>query len=430
MAEPAIAPKKGGSSTFVMIAAFLFVVLIMFDPTLRQGTGDAVGFLFNPVAGLWGFDLMWTLLFASCVMIAATTAIRHFLVDWVHMARAQEIMRTFQKEFRAAQKSNNTYQLKKLTDAQPKIMQMQAEMSTNQLKPMAFTMLLVIPIFAWLSTFTAAPVMYAAALEGAPDPALVLAVNQDADAVAIAHADGPALSLLVAEDVYAYRLPGAKAQGALDLAHPKTGDVARFDLAATGAELNWSRHRVGTLPPGTYAVTPRGDAVDFTVPGDVKDHHTLTHVLVAVPDAGGLHDATVALVTGNGGALTVAVNSTVYALIPLSPGTGATGGFSDEIVPEGAKDPLAHWNVTVADHLLPGGPSNGAYSKLVPHSVRLPWNAASDLNGAWWVLPHWILLYSLFSMPIGQVTQKALKLLEYSRVDIDADGKSPGLTPE
>src|SRR5205823_5059746 len=97
-----------------------------------------------------------TILLASIILVVGTTAIRHFLVDWVGMARIQEAMRSFQKEFSQARKDNNTYKLKKLTDAQPEVMALQADMSTEQMKPMAFTMILVVPIFAWLYTFIAA----------------------------------------------------------------------------------------------------------------------------------------------------------------------------------------------------------------------------------------------------------------------------------
>lgn len=230
--------RKRSISTFLMIATFGIVLLIMFDNNLRLATGRAVGTVLEPVTTVWGNDPMLTILFASVIMILATTAIRHFLVDWVQMARVQEVMRAFQKEFAEARKANNTYKLKRLTDMQPELMKMQADLSTGQLKPMAFTMLIVIPIFAWLSTF------------------------------------------------------------------------------------------VLTLAPDGATCAP----------------------FIQVP-----------------------------------------------------------WN---------GQWSLGAHGKDV------------CAEGWWWILPHWIILYSLFSIPIGQITQKALKLWEYSKVDLDSDGRAPGLSVE
>jgi uncharacterized membrane protein (DUF106 family) len=155
MANPTTVQKKKSSpfTTAILFATFGLVLLIMLDNNLRLATGTYVGYLFDPLIGFNHEQPVLTIFLASVVLVIATTVIRHFLVDWVNMARVQEAMRSFQKEFAEARKSNNTYKLKKLTDAQPELMQLQASMTTDQMKPMAFTMLLVIPIFAWLSHF-------------------------------------------------------------------------------------------------------------------------------------------------------------------------------------------------------------------------------------------------------------------------------------
>lgn len=161
MGAPATFQRKQKSpwSTPLLLVSFGLVVLILFNETLRNWTGDAAGFVLQPVIGFrYAYPLL-TILLASVVLVIATTAIRHFMVDWVNMARVQEAMRSFQKEFMEARKANNSYKIKKLTDAQPEVMQLQAEMSTEQMKPMAFTMLIVVPIFAWLGTFVAALVV-------------------------------------------------------------------------------------------------------------------------------------------------------------------------------------------------------------------------------------------------------------------------------
>lgn len=159
VAEPlTIKKKKSGMSTFWLFASFGVVILILFNAPLRDFLGRIVGYALTPTIGFRYSNPILTILFASVILVVATTAIRHFLVDWVNMARVQEAMRAFQKEFGQARKDNNTYKLKKLTETQPEIMQMQAEMSAEQMKPMAFTMILVIPIFAWLYTFMAGAV--------------------------------------------------------------------------------------------------------------------------------------------------------------------------------------------------------------------------------------------------------------------------------
>lgn len=216
-----------------ILISFGLVLLILFNPALSARLGQIIGYAFEPVIGFEGRNPLLTVLLASVILVVATTAIRHFLVDWTKMARVQEGMRAFQREFSDARKTNNTYKLKKLTDAQPEVMSMQAELSGDQMKPMAFTMLLVIPIFAWLGHFMGA-------------------------------------------------LPGAPTDG--------------------------------------------GCGIPIAVPWDPS------------------------------------------------------------------------WELV--------GPT--------------------DCGGGWWFLPHWILLYSLFGIPFGQVAQRLLKLWEYRHVDLDQDGKPAG----
>ena len=156
MADAAPA-KKSAFGTPLIILSFVLVFFILFDfpKGIRDGTAWLAGFILQPVIGFGGRYPLLTVFLASVVLVIATTAIRHFLVDWTKMARVQEAMRAYTTEMKEARKSNNTYKLKKLTDAQADVMQLQASVQTDQMKPMALTMLLVIPIFAWLGAFLA-----------------------------------------------------------------------------------------------------------------------------------------------------------------------------------------------------------------------------------------------------------------------------------
>lgn len=151
-----VAERKGGffGTPFVLLSFVLVFVVLFWEPA-RTGTAVAAGFVLTPLIGFGGAAPLWTIFLASVVLVIATTAIRHFLTDWTKLARMQEAMRAFGKEMKEARKSNNTYKLKKLTEAQTDLMQLQSEAQMEQMKPMALTMLLVIPIFAWLGVFLA-----------------------------------------------------------------------------------------------------------------------------------------------------------------------------------------------------------------------------------------------------------------------------------
>lgn len=147
-------PKRRGS--FLTIAIFALVLMVMFDPNLRDMTGNAVGVVMNPLIGFGGGFPVLTILIAGTLMVVATTAMRHFTTDHLEMAKTQAYMREFNKELMKARKENNTYRLKALTDKQPEVMKKQQELSSSQLKTMPLTMIVVIPLFAWLASFLTA----------------------------------------------------------------------------------------------------------------------------------------------------------------------------------------------------------------------------------------------------------------------------------
>ena len=152
MADAAAAPKKK-SSSFLTILSFAAVFLILFNEGLRNQLGEWVGLVFDPLLGFGGRFPVLTILLAGTIMVLLTTLIRHFTTDWLEQARISAYMRSFNKELMAARKENNTYKMKKLQDRQPEVLKMQQEMSAKQMRTMPLTMVVVVPLFAWLFLF-------------------------------------------------------------------------------------------------------------------------------------------------------------------------------------------------------------------------------------------------------------------------------------
>ena len=146
-------PKAGSLWTFVAFGAILFV---MFNEKLRTQLGQWVGVVMDPLIGFDGKYPVLTIVIAGTLMVLATTLLRHFTTDWLEQARAQAYMRSFTKEFSAARKANNTFKMKKLQDKQPEVMLKQQELQAKQMKTMPFTMIIVIPLFAWVFEFLTA----------------------------------------------------------------------------------------------------------------------------------------------------------------------------------------------------------------------------------------------------------------------------------
>jgi uncharacterized membrane protein (DUF106 family) len=143
-------PKIGSLWTFVTFGVVLFV---MFNAELRSQLGHWVGIVLNPLIGFDGKYPVLTIMVAGTIMVLATTLVRHFTTDWLEQARFQSYMRSFQKELSTARKENNTYKMKKLQDRQPEVLGKQQEVQAKQMKTMPFTMIIVIPLFAWLIEF-------------------------------------------------------------------------------------------------------------------------------------------------------------------------------------------------------------------------------------------------------------------------------------
>ena len=152
---PAAKPK-GGMSRMVTIFMFVLAIFILFDPTLSKALGSAVGYGLDPIVGFNHSAPIVTLVITGLLMAALTIVVRHFFTDYVEQARSQKIVAAFNKELREARKDNNSFKLKKLLAEQPKILQKSMAQTTTQFKLLPVSMIIVIPIFAWLSVFVSA----------------------------------------------------------------------------------------------------------------------------------------------------------------------------------------------------------------------------------------------------------------------------------
>jgi uncharacterized membrane protein (DUF106 family) len=142
---------KQSITRFIAIFSFLLALFMMFDQSLRDASCKGVEYLFQPIS-FQSMPLL-TIFLVAIIVVFITTIIRHFFVDWLKLAKQQQIMSAFQKEFREAQLSKNFYKLKKLTELQAEIMKEQSGAMLANFKPMGLILLVVVPIFAWLARF-------------------------------------------------------------------------------------------------------------------------------------------------------------------------------------------------------------------------------------------------------------------------------------
>jgi uncharacterized membrane protein (DUF106 family) len=149
--KPPYKPDMGNQ--LVMLLAFMVAIFVLFDPKIRQALGKYVGYGLEPIVGFGGEMPVVTLLLTGLIMTFFSITVRHFFIDWIGQARNQRISSAFSKELREARSSNNTFKLKKLMELQPQIMAQSMKTTQSQFKLMPVTMIVIIPIFAWLANF-------------------------------------------------------------------------------------------------------------------------------------------------------------------------------------------------------------------------------------------------------------------------------------
>lgn len=150
---PSEAQQGMSWSRMATIFILILAVFILFDQNLRNGLGQIIGYGLEPLVGFGGQYPVVTLFLTGMIMASVTIILRHFFTDYVEQVRSQKIVAAFNKELREARLENNTYKIKKLTEMQQEVLQKSMKSSTAQLKLLPITMIVIIPIFAWLSVF-------------------------------------------------------------------------------------------------------------------------------------------------------------------------------------------------------------------------------------------------------------------------------------
>ena len=143
------APPMSSKTMFGMLAVMMVMTIIMI---FRAQIGSALDSVFKYIAFDGQYPVL-TLIIAGLIMITVSTVVRSVLSDPIQMARNQQIQSDFNREFRQARIENNLFKMKKLQEMQPQIMTMSMEASTQQMKVMPISMIVLLPVYAWVWFF-------------------------------------------------------------------------------------------------------------------------------------------------------------------------------------------------------------------------------------------------------------------------------------
>ena len=136
-----------------MYIALGFMMLMMLSYSiewLRVGVGKGIDSALSPAVDMFGIPFFILIVILSAFTGLYSSIIQKYTIDYDKMTESQERMKEFQKEYREAQLSQDEKRIKKLEAKRDRVMKEQLEMSQQQFKPMAYILVLTVPIFFWL----------------------------------------------------------------------------------------------------------------------------------------------------------------------------------------------------------------------------------------------------------------------------------------
>ena len=152
--------KKGGIwntiQTIILVIGFgIFIGSIFLPPAFRDTMSSYVNIIVSPINATMPFYI--AVLIIATIVTLASTIIQKYTMDWDLSRRVMQRSQAYQKEFREAQLAGNKKKLKDLEQVQMSMMEDQAEMSKQQLKPMGFIVFVSIPLFWWAYWYLSQP---------------------------------------------------------------------------------------------------------------------------------------------------------------------------------------------------------------------------------------------------------------------------------
>ncbi|MFZ1897001.1 DUF106 domain-containing protein [Methanoregula sp.] len=136
-----------------LYVALLFMFAMMFSYSvqwLRVGVGHAIDTVLAPLVEGFGIPFFILIVMLSAATGLYSSIIQKYTIDYERMTEVQDRMKDFQKEYREAMLSQDEKRIKKLDTKKDRMMREQLELSQQQFKPMAYILVLTVPIFFWL----------------------------------------------------------------------------------------------------------------------------------------------------------------------------------------------------------------------------------------------------------------------------------------
>lgn len=138
---------RGFVSKVVVVFGFMLFLGIIFSLEFRIALALFLETLFSPLISL-KFHIL--VLLMAILTTFYSNLIQKYLVDYKRMKELQKKVSEYQREYIEAMKQKNQYKLKQLEQKKEEMRLIQSELMSMQFKPMSYTFIVTIPIWAWL----------------------------------------------------------------------------------------------------------------------------------------------------------------------------------------------------------------------------------------------------------------------------------------
>lgn len=122
---------------------------------LKSGVVSAANVVLEPATGVVPFWLLVTVLAVTVAVIS--TGVRRRLVDREQVNTVKTRTEQVKEQLQTAQERGDEAAVERLRERREELMHSQLGMLTHLLRPMAWTMLVTVPVFLWISWVVVAP---------------------------------------------------------------------------------------------------------------------------------------------------------------------------------------------------------------------------------------------------------------------------------
>ncbi|MEM0202500.1 MAG: DUF106 domain-containing protein [Archaeoglobaceae archaeon] len=138
---------KSFVSKVAMVFGFMLLFGIILSYEFRIALALLLETIFSPLVSL-RFHLL--VLVMAILTAFCSNLIQKYAIDHERMKELQKKVSEYQKEYIEAVKQKNQFKLKQLEQKKEEMRLMQSELMSMQFKPMSYTFIVTIPIWAWL----------------------------------------------------------------------------------------------------------------------------------------------------------------------------------------------------------------------------------------------------------------------------------------